>query len=71
MMARVQWVMAAGGMWVPLDARTNRQLELWWSTHTGGYLTIPAFGASPVYVDTSRLFVQYGGNRYLIARRLS
>ncbi|KAG2182193.1 hypothetical protein INT43_007120 [Umbelopsis isabellina] len=69
-MRKVQWVMAAGGTWVPLDTRTSRQLEAWWSTHTGGYLRIPAFGASPVYVDTSQLSVHYGGNRYVIARRL-
>jgi hypothetical protein len=67
---RVQWLLAAGAEWVPLDPVANQQIEQWWFNHTRGYLRIRAFGGSPVYVDAANLTVRYGSLDYRIARQL-
>jgi hypothetical protein len=67
---RVQWLLAAGAEWVPLDPVANQQIEQWWFNHTRGYLRIQAFGGYPVYVDAANLTVRYGSLDYRIARQL-
>lgn len=62
-----QWVYASGSQWVPLGSKTQKKIEMLWSSNYSTWIGCSAFHAV-VYIDLDHMALIYNGFSYTIAR---